>query len=115
MPVEPDGYPGERATATAIYYLLGPGEHSAWHRLRGDELWLWHRGGALVLELGGAGESPEPEAATVVLGSAVESGHRPQALVPGGTWQRARPAAAQDVLVTCVVSPGFDYADFRLL
>jgi predicted cupin superfamily sugar epimerase len=38
----------------------------------------------------------------------------PQALVPAGTWQSARPAG-EEVLLSCVVAPGFDFADFRLL
>ena len=54
----PDGYPGERASATAIHFLLEPGEESRWHRVRSDELWLWHRGGPLTLLLGGAGNGP---------------------------------------------------------
>ena len=39
---------------------------------------------------------------------------RPQALVPAGTWQRAKPAGDAEVLVSCVVSPGFDITDFRV-
>jgi len=52
---QPDGYPGPRAAATGIYFLLGPGEESAWHRVRSDEAWLWHAGGPLTLLDGGAG------------------------------------------------------------
>jgi predicted cupin superfamily sugar epimerase len=36
-----------------------------------------------------------------------------QALVPGGVWQRTLPGRA-DALVSCLVSPGFDFADFEL-
>lgn len=110
----PDGYPGPRATATAIYFLLAPGETSAWHTVRSDELWLWHRGGPLDLLLGGDGDAPDPRPTVVRLGPAVEDGERPQLLVPGGSWQSARPSTGQEVLVTCVVAPGFDYEDFRL-
>lgn len=110
----PDGYPGPRAAATAIYYLLSPGETSAWHTVRSDELWLWHRGGPLDLLLGGDGEAPAAQPTVVRLGPDIENGERPQALVPGHVWQSARPATDQEVLVTCVVAPGFDYADFRL-
>ncbi len=110
----PDGYPGERASATAIHFLLEPGEESRWHRVRSDELWLWHRGGPLTLLLGGAGERPEQQPHVVTLGAAVERGEVPQALVPGGSWQAARPAAGSGVLVSCVVSPRFDFADFEL-
>lgn len=43
--VEPAGYDGARASATAIYFALAPGESSRWHRVRSAELWLWHAGG----------------------------------------------------------------------
>jgi len=39
----PPGYGGERASATAILFLLAPGERSRWHQVRSDEVWLWHR------------------------------------------------------------------------
>jgi uncharacterized protein len=109
---EPAGYGGPRGAATAIYFLLNPGEQSAWHVVRSDELWFWHAGGPLTLRLGGSG--PEPGGGQVVtLGTA--AGQQPQVLVPAGVWQGAEPAGAEPVLVSCVVAPGFDYADFRLL
>jgi uncharacterized protein len=110
----PDGYAGPRSAATAIYFLLHPGERSRWHVVRSDELWLWHRGGPLDLRLGGQGDEPGEES-PVMLGPDLDAGHRPQALVPGGVWQRAVPAKGEPVLVSCVVAPGFDFADFRLL
>jgi uncharacterized protein len=113
--VEPPGYGQERSVATAIYYLLGPGDRSRWHTVRSDELWLWHRGGPLELLLGGDGESPDAAPARIVLGPDTSAGQAPQALVPAGTWQSARPGGAEEVLVTCVVAPGFDFADFRML
>src|SRR5262249_32652523 len=45
----PEGYDGLRDCATAIYFLLAPGEESRWHVVRSDELWLWHSGGPLTL------------------------------------------------------------------
>jgi hypothetical protein len=113
---EPDGYRGERAAATAIYFLLPPGAESRWHRVRSDELWLWHGGGPLALRLGGSGGQPgqSGEQATVVLGPDLGGGERPQYLVPGGCWQAARPSGTEEALVTCVVSPGFDFADFEV-
>jgi uncharacterized protein len=108
--IRPDGYGGERASATAIYFLLGPGEESRWHRVRSAEIWLWHSGGPLILEYG---EEPAT-AATSMLGPDVGAGQRPQIVVPGGAWQAARPARDEPVLVSCIVSPGFDFADFTL-
>jgi uncharacterized protein len=110
---EPDGYDGPRSAATSIYYLLEPGEQSRWHLVRSDELWFWHGGGPLALRLGGNGAEPSG-GDCVLLGGDVAGGQQPQALVPGGSWQSAAPAAAQPVLVSCVVAPGFDFADFRL-
>jgi predicted cupin superfamily sugar epimerase len=112
---EPPGYGAERSAATAIYYLLGPGDESRWHTVRSDELWLWHRGGPLELLLGSNGERPEEAPARILLGPDPAAGQAPQALVPAGTWQSARPAGGEEVLVTCVVAPGFDFADFHLL
>ncbi|MED7922967.1 cupin domain-containing protein [Nonomuraea sp. LP-02] len=100
---EPPGYAGPRATATGIYFLLDPGEESVPHVVKSDEVWLWHRGGPLELTIGER---------TIVLGPRVEDGEVPQAVVPGGVVQSARPAAGEPVLVSCVVSPGFDFADF---
>jgi len=109
----PAGYDGDRSAATAIYFLLCPGEESAWHVVRSDELWLWHRGGPLTLWLGGSAAQPA-EADVVLLGADVRAGQHPQAVVPGGVWQRAAPGDDEPVLVSCVVAPGFDFADFRL-
>jgi predicted cupin superfamily sugar epimerase len=108
----PPEYGGPRAAATAILFLLLPGERSAWHLVRSDELWFHHRGGPLTLRLGGRGEAPEA-ATEHRLGPRIEAGERPQLLVPGGVWQSAEPAG-EPVLVSCVVAPGFDFADFRL-
>lgn len=106
-PVEfdPPGYEGKRSTGTAIYFLLMPDEKSAPHTVVSDELWLWHRGGPLALDIGGE---------EVILGPDIERGQVLQAVVPGGTSQSARPLGAEYVLVSCIVSPGFEFADFRL-
>lgn len=100
---------GTRSLGTAIYFLLLPGEESAWHRVQSDELWFHHRGGGLRLWIG---DTPET-AVERTLGPDIEQGHRPQLLVPGGNWQAARPVD-EAVLVSCVVVPGFDFADFEL-
>jgi len=101
----PAGWPGERALATAILYLLPAGQRSAWHRVRGDELWLWQGGAAIELRI--AGE-------TRLVGPDPAAGQQPQVLVPGGAWQSATPAAGPWSLSACLVTPGFDFADFEL-
>lgn len=109
----PTGYPGPRTYATGIYFLLHPGERSRRHRVRSDEMWLWHRGGPLRLHIGGTDDDPSAAEAHL-LGPSVESGERPQLLVPAGVWQSAEPAGDEPVLVTCVVAPGFDFEDFTM-
>jgi uncharacterized protein len=111
----PVGYPGPRAAATVIYFLLTERDESGWHRVRSDEVWLWHSGGPLTMLDGGPGDRPASEASVVTLGPDLAAGQVPQHVVPGGHWQAARPAAGREVLVSCVVAPGFDFADFTLL
>jgi len=88
-----------RPRATAILYLLAAGESSAPHTVDADELWLWHGPGPLALQVGE--ERVRLDAA------------RPQVLVPAGVRQSAAPVDGE-VLVSCVVSPGFEWAGFTL-
>ncbi|EFQ82771.1 cupin family protein [Aeromicrobium marinum DSM 15272] len=101
----PDGR--VRPTATLILFLLPAGERSDWHRVASDELWVAQTG-EVTLELGGEGERPG-EVTTVACSLATE----PHVLVPAGWWQRTV-AADEDALVSCLVSPGFDFDDFEL-
>lgn len=98
----PRGYAGPRATATAILFVLHPGESSAWHVVKSDEIWFWHSGGPLTLRVG-------RDTPPVIL-----SADNPQMVIPAGIWQAAEPAGPHPVLVSCVVSPGFDFEDFSL-
>ena len=105
----PDGR--VRPTATLIHFLLPAGESSAWHRVASDEIWLAHAG-TVLLELGGSGAQPA-RGRQFSVGVEVAAGEVTQALVPAGVWQRTV-ASAADALVSCLVSPGFDFADFEL-
>jgi len=109
----PGDYPGARAAGTAILFLLMPGQQSAWHTVRSEEIWLHHRGGPLLLDVGGDGDRPG-RVTEHLLGPDIVAGQAPQLLVPARHWQRARPAGDEPILVSCVVVPGFDFADFRL-
>ena len=105
LTTRPPGWPGGRSLATAILYLLPAGERSAWHRVRGDELWLWQGGAPMELHIGEQ---------TQVVGPDPAAGQEPQVLVPAGAWQWATPADGAWSLVACLVAPGFDYEDFEL-
>jgi predicted cupin superfamily sugar epimerase len=101
----PERFGGPRSLATSILYLLAAGERSRFHRLRADELWWHHAGGAMHLHL------LEASGARML----VVSGDTPQACVPHGTWFAAEPEpGARFALVGCGVAPGFEYEDFEL-
>lgn len=103
---------GPRPTATAILYLLDG--RSRWHRVRSDELWMWHSGSPVALADGGDGDAPTEDVPLATLGPTDDAGALPQRRIPAGHWQRATLTGAQPALVTCVVSPGFDFADFEM-
>lgn len=109
--VERDGKSVERPAATLIVFLLPPGEASAWHLVTSDEIWMTGGVGEVELQLGGGGAAPE-DGEIIRLGDPID-GAVPQALVPAGHWQRTLPAE-HEALVSCLVSPGFDFADFTL-
>ncbi|GAB2665808.1 cupin domain-containing protein [Nocardia goodfellowii] len=113
--VAPEGYPGERASATALHYVLGPGDRSRWHRVRSDELWFWQRGGSLRFLTGGDGDSPAVAPDTHTLGPELDAGERLHILIRGGIWMAAEPLSPSETLIACVVSPGFDHDDYQIL
>jgi len=98
---------GGRGAVTSIYYLLRAGEASAWHRVDAVEIWHYHAGGTLRLELSLDGV----EATSHRLG--VGEGAWPQVVVPVGAWQSAHPEGTW-TLVGCTVAPAFEFAGFEL-
>jgi len=100
----------ERQAATSIYFLLGFGEVSRLHRLKFDELWYFHAGDALRIEMLHVDGRRE----TVLLGPRAEAGERLQLVVPGGTLFGARAAEDGAALVGCMVAPAFEFADFEM-
>jgi uncharacterized protein len=66
---------GGLAASTAIYFLLARGERSHWHRVDAVEIWHWHAGAPLELEIARS----EGHIERVTLGNDLASGQRPQA------------------------------------
>jgi len=102
---------GERAVATAIYFLLESGQRSHWHKVDAAELWLWHAGAPLTLLT--APDEAGPVSATA-LGPEIGAGQRPQLLVPPHHWQSTETTGGGWALVSCIVAPAFDFAGFTL-
>ena len=100
---------GGRAASTAIYFLLARGERSHWHRFDATELWHWHAGAPLQLEISNTSGKIE----SVTLGCDLAAEERPQAVVPAHAWQAAQ-TLGDWTLVGCTVTPGFEFKTFEL-
>jgi uncharacterized protein len=101
-----------RSASTAIYYLLCDGAHSAWHRIKSDEVWHFYAGAPLnihVLDAAGG-------FITHRLGNPLTHSNAVfQAVVPAGLWFAAECAdPATFALVGCTVAPGFEFSEFEL-
>ena len=108
--VRTDDGRSERWAATAIHFLLCAGERRGLHRVASDEVWAWHEGAPLELLL----VDPEFLAARLVILGPTGDGRMPTRVVPAGIWQAARPLGGY-VLASCIVAPGFERSDSRLL
>ena len=100
--------PGRRGVCTSIYYLLRAGERSHWHRIDAVEIWNFHAGAPLALDM-----ADNSGRLSIVLGSDFAAGQPPQAVVPPRVWQAAASLGAWS-LVGCAVAPAFDFAGFEL-
>ncbi len=105
-----DAYSGSRSLSTAIYYLLIGDAVSAMHRLPGDEMFHFYAGDPVeMLQI-----APDGTSSVVMIGTDLESGMRPQVVVPGRTWQGSRLApGGRFALLGVTMSPGFDYDDYE--
>jgi uncharacterized protein len=133
---------GERSATTACMYMLTESEPSRFHRLHSDELWFYHAGSLAELVMlrpaDGAGRAKSRRAAQLPEHRVIGPGS-PYVLVPGGWWVAVRAVGGEETdwgegraperrwtadrrasheygwtLVSCVVTPGFEYEDFEL-
>ena len=101
---------GERNLMTSIYFLLTSENISRFHRIKSDELWFHHAGSPLIVHiLDAAGYHQH------LVGDQLENGMEPQFLVPKNTVFGSTVLEKNSYsLVSCVVAPGFDFADFEM-
>lgn len=99
-----------RPSGTSIYFLLGAGERSHWHKVDATEIWHHYAGAPLILSLSEHGTGP---AVDHVLGPDLFDGQSPQIIVPPHHWQAAQSTGAWS-LVGCTVSPAFSFDGFTL-
>lgn len=118
-----------RSALTSIYFLLLAGQHSRWHKVASDEVWVHLEGRALDLWTWNADSK---EAYCIVLGPVSDTTAEtdgdpepdgvmslwPQHVIAAGLWQAAQPHPGQAdgfTLAACVVGPGFDFSDFQMM
>lgn len=107
--VQSPAHAGERNAYTSIYFLMDAYQHSAWHRVAFDETWFFHAGTDLSLFV------LDPSLSDLNAFRIGPSHGEYQLTVPAGLWFAARPVnPASFSLVSCVVGPGFTFADFEL-
>ena len=98
-----------RPTGTCIYFLLRAGERSHWHKVDAAEIWLYHSGAPLILSMADRETGPAQDH---ILGPDLATG-APQIIVPPNVWQAAK-STGDWTLVSCTVSPGFQFEGFTL-
>jgi len=117
-----------RASSTAIYFLICPGNVSRLHRIASDEVWHFYLGGPLaVVEVGNEAEFGPAHHKATILGQDIAHGQMVQYTVKAGTWFGCYPLEhEQDAggdgegskevysFVGCTVAPGFEFSDFEL-
>jgi uncharacterized protein len=107
----PARYGSDRDLATAIFYLLTPGNFSTLHRLKSDEIFHFYLGDAvtmLQLHADGRGE-------TIILGQDIAGGQQLQVVAAKGVWQgMCLNDGGAFALLGTTVAPGFDFADFEV-
>ncbi len=100
-----------RNLVTTIYFLLRSEDISHLHRIKSDEHWFFHAGSPLVVHtLDKNGHHKH------LVGLELNKGETPHFIVPKNTIFGSQVLEKNSYsLVSCLVSPGFDFADFELI
>lgn len=100
----------QKSLYTSIYYLLDSDTKSFCHRLKSDEVWYYHQGASVTLYL----IDENGDWSIKVCGP--KENEDLSVLIPKNTWFGARVTDIDSfVLVSCIVSPGFDFIDFEMI
>jgi predicted cupin superfamily sugar epimerase len=100
---------GHRNLCTSIYFLLNQEDKSHFHILSSDEIWYFHEGSDLRIHMLRDGSYHFED-----IGKGEKANL--QVLIPAGTIFAAEVLDESSYgLVSCMVNPGFDFEDFRLI
>lgn len=107
----PERFYGARVFSTAIYFLLGQGNFSAFHRIKADECWHFYAGDPLLVYV----IRMDGNLDIIQLGNDFNKGQSFQYVVAANCWFASRPSTESTFCFAgCTVAPGFDFADFEL-
>jgi len=100
----------DKSTATSIYYLIESDAKSFCHRLKSDELWYYHQGSSVALYM----IDEEGKWSVSICGP--HEGENLTVVIPKNHWFGARVVSPESYsLVSCVVSPGFEFSGFEMI
>jgi len=100
-----------RNLATSIYFLLSEKQKSRFHVLKSDEIWYHHAGSAVNIHM----IHPDGGYEVKKLGPDLSANEEFHVLIRKETAFAADLADKKSFsLVSCVVSPGFTFEDFKL-
>ncbi|NJM14247.1 MAG: cupin domain-containing protein [Bacteroidales bacterium] len=81
------------------------------HSILSDEIWYFNAGTALKMHM----IDMRGDYTCEILGNNITNNERPQLIIPAGTLFGAEVMDKQSfALCSCMVSPGFDFADFHM-
>jgi predicted cupin superfamily sugar epimerase len=102
----------QRSLATSIYFMLKSGQVSKFHQLKSDEIWYYHYGSSIQIYMIGTDNKLTIE----TLGPNINAKEKLQIVLPAGTIFGASVKDLNNFgLVGCMVNPGFDFRDFKLI
>lgn len=100
----------QRSQCTSIFFLLENDNKSHFHRIKSDELWFFHQGNPLEIL-----SFEDGILKRTILGNDFSASQQAQAVIPANSWFGSRLLYGEGYcLVSCTVSPGFDFQDFEM-
>lgn len=101
---------GQRNLMTVIYFLLTSADISRFHVIESDELWFHHEGSDLTIHILNASGYQK-----LLLGNSHQAAQSQHLVQKRNIFGSTIDTYGSYVLVSCVVAPGFDFDDFKLM
>jgi len=100
----------DRNLATSIYFLLKENQISKFHSLKSDEIWYYHYGSSIKIH-----QIINSKHTETILGHNIDKKEKLSVIIKAGSIFSAELLEKKSFsIISCVVSPGFDFKDFKL-